>query len=130
MARIVSDGDTVRLDVEIASTRPQHEAGLMERADLDESAGMLFLFDEVQDPQSGFWMYRTRIPLDAAFMDADGRIVAIRSMTPCPHDDQDDCEKYIAGVPWHMALEVTGGFFARHGIEVGAVFHLDPPDSR
>ncbi|WP_444676938.1 hypothetical protein [Halomonas sp. E19] len=29
-------------------------------------------------------MYRTRIPLDIAFLDAEGRIAAKATMQPCP----------------------------------------------
>jgi len=28
---------------------------------------MLFVYDSTQPPDAGFWMYRTRIPLDIAF---------------------------------------------------------------
>jgi hypothetical protein len=31
-------------------------------------AGMLFVYDSTQPGNAGFWMYRTRIPLDIAFV--------------------------------------------------------------
>ncbi|TFH86075.1 DUF192 domain-containing protein [Billgrantia azerbaijanica] len=91
----------------------------MERDALDEAAGMLFLYPDRQPPWSGFWMFRTRIPLDIAFLDASGRIAAIHAMQPCGSPDPGDCPATRAGVPFRAALEVNAGYFAARGIEVG-----------
>lgn len=116
---IETGADTFRVSVEIAETPTQREIGLMERMDLPEEEGMIFLSYEEQDSTAGFYMFRTRIPLDIAFLDRDGRIVAIRSMEPCPSPYASYCETYTAGVPYWGALEVNGGYFATRGIEVG-----------
>jgi len=65
-ARFVSHGDTVRLSLELAVSPEQRTMGLMERHHLPENAGMLFLYDSTQPPDAGYWMFRTRIPLDIA----------------------------------------------------------------
>lgn len=118
---VVIDGEkrTHRLHVEIARTARERAFGLMERETLAENAGMLFVYTQEQSPQGGFWMYRTRIPLDIAFLGADGEIRAIRSMTPCTSERAADCTSYTAGVPYRAALEVNAGYFEARGIDVG-----------
>jgi uncharacterized protein len=118
-ARIITASDTFRLRVEVAERDDQRAYGLMERVQLDDDAGMVFLYAREQPAQNGFWMWRTRIALDIAFFDADGRIVAILPMDPCPHADPRGCPSYPPGVPYHGALEVNRGVFARHGITMG-----------
>lgn len=117
---IVAEGERHRLEVELARTPSQRQQGLMNRDHLDADAGMLFLYTEAQSPQGGFWMYRTRIPLDIAFIDADGRIAALHTMQPCPSRNPYECPVTVAGVTYHAALEVNAGYFAARGIEAGA----------
>ncbi|NLC21771.1 MAG: DUF192 domain-containing protein, partial [Halomonadaceae bacterium] len=80
---ILSEGERHSLQVELAQTAAERRKGLMERDSLDPDAGMLFVYQTLQPPQSGFWMYRTRIPLDIAFIDDQGRIAALYTMQPC-----------------------------------------------
>ncbi|MGH8504161.1 MAG: DUF192 domain-containing protein [Gammaproteobacteria bacterium] len=110
---------TIPLAVEIAATADQRATGLMGRARLAPNAGMLFLYPGSQPPESGFWMYRTRIPLDIAFLETNGRIVAIDTMAPCASANPSRCPPYLAGVEYSGALEVNKGFYARHDVEVG-----------
>jgi uncharacterized protein len=123
--RIVTSTDTTRVHVEIAKSREQRTMGLMERTSLPDSAGMLFLFDRIEPETSGFWMFRTRIPLDIAFLDSTGRIVSIRQMQPCAATLISGCPSYESGVPYRAALEVNAGYFARRAITPGA--RLDLP---
>jgi uncharacterized protein len=111
--------DVVRLTVELASTADQRAYGLMERPSLPPAQGMLFTYPSPQDPRSGFWMYRTLIPLDIAFLDEDGEIVAIMEMEPCEAASSRLCPVYSPGVPYTAALEVNRGFFGRWGVAVG-----------
>ncbi|WP_346796185.1 DUF192 domain-containing protein [Halomonas sp. Bachu 37] len=108
-----------RLSVEVAETPAQRQRGLMERDHLDVDSGMLFLYDRQQSGRQGFWMYRTRIPLDIAFIDSDGRIVAIEQMPPCESLRPAQCPSYEPGEAYHSALEVNAGYFAERGINVG-----------
>lgn len=117
---IDADGERHWLEVELARTSAERQKGLMDRDHLAPDAGMLFLYDEAQPPEGGFWMYRTRIPLDIAFLDAEGRIAAKATMQPCPSPTPRDCPTTLAGVTYHAALEVNAGYFEAHGIEVGA----------
>lgn len=111
--------DTISLRVEMAETPAQQAHGLMERERLPADAGMLFTYDEPQPPDQGFWMFRTRIPLDIAFVGPEGEIRSIQAMSPCASPDPAWCPSYPAGVEFSAALEVNRGFFDAHGIEVG-----------
>jgi uncharacterized protein len=117
--RLATASDTITLVVELAISEEQKTVGLMERRSLPADAGMLFLYREQQPASGGFWMFRTRIPLDIAFLDSTGVIHAIVAMEPCASPFASGCPAYEAGVPYHGALEVNRGFFARRGIERG-----------
>jgi uncharacterized membrane protein (UPF0127 family) len=117
--RLLSGRDTLRLGLELAITPAQKTMGLMERRQLADNAGMLFVYDSLQPGDAGFWMYRTRIPLDIAFLDSAGVVRAVRSMTPCPTTIAQGCPAYTPDVPYRFALEVNAGFFARHEIAIG-----------
>jgi uncharacterized protein len=118
-ARIVTAQDTIHLRVEIAETAPQRSYGLMERAELPADAGMLFTYDELQPPNAGFWMFRTRIPLDIAYLGEDGEILTILQMDPCPSPAPQWCPAYEPGIAYRAALEVNRGYFQLHGIVPG-----------
>ena len=117
--RLAGAKDTVALHVELAVKPEQKSMGLMERRRLADDAGMLFVYDSTQPPDAGFWMYRTRIPLDIAFADSTGVIRSIRAMVPCPTEVAQGCPSYTPDVRYQYALEVNAGYFARHGIAVG-----------
>lgn len=123
--KIVTGSDTVRLFVEVARTTAQKTQGLMERPSLPDSTGMLFVYQEDQPADAGFWMFRTRISLDIAFADSAGAIVSIRTMEPCTARLAAGCPTYAPGAEYRYALEVNAGFFARHGVRVGSRLILD-----
>lgn len=116
---VETEQDTLRLSVEIAETPEQRRTGLMERRTLGTYEGMLFLYDEEQPASEAFYMFRTRIPLDVAFMDSLGEIVAIRHMEPCESAVAAACERYPPGQAYHVALEVNAGFMEQHGVGLG-----------
>jgi uncharacterized protein len=115
-----SEGERVEVEVEIADTRTEQARGLMERTELAEDAGMLFVLESEQSP--GFYMENTLIPLSIAFMDSEGRIVDIQDMQPL------DETSHPSAAPAQYALEVNQGFFAERGIEVGN--EVEIPDLR
>lgn len=106
-----------RLDAELASSAAQRRQGLMERDALGQDAGMLFVYPQLT--KSSFWMYRTRIALDIAFIDAQGRIAEIHTMQPCTSDSPQECPHTQPASAYRAALEVNAGYFARHGIKPG-----------
>ncbi len=121
-------GDSTRLLVEVARSPEQREYGLMGRPSLPDTSGMIFVFDSVQADTSGFWMWRTRIPLDIAFLDSAGVIRSIRTMEPCESWAPHGCPHYDPGVEYVRALEVNRGWFDRHGVQLGDSVRVDGED--
>jgi uncharacterized membrane protein (UPF0127 family) len=117
--RIVTKSDTLHLTVELARTRDEQTMGLMERTQLADSAGMVFLYDADQPATTAFWMFRTKIPLDIAFVDSMGVIGSIKHMTPCTTATAQNCPTYPADVAYRAALEVNAGWFAKHKVSLG-----------
>ncbi|MDQ4002491.1 MAG: DUF192 domain-containing protein [Actinomycetota bacterium] len=106
-----SGGQRVEVEVEIADDYAEHLRGLMERTELAENAGMLFVFDREQ--QLSFWMRNTLIPLSIAYIDAEEQIIDIQDMQPLDETSHPSAE------PAMYALEVNQGFFDEHGVGVG-----------
>lgn len=129
-ACLISDTQTIPITLEVARSADERSRGLMERTELAADAGMLFVYSTQRRADHGFWMYRTLIPLDIAYMDRNGIIGAIHQMTPCPSDRGRDCPTYPAGVPFYLALEMNHGFFESHGLKAGDRLSLEPSDCR
>jgi uncharacterized membrane protein (UPF0127 family) len=126
VVRIVSTaGDTTRWRVELAETPQQRTMGLMERQALPADAGMLFTYDEMQPADAGFWMYRTRIPLDIAYADSTGTVRVVLRMEACPTALASGCPTYPPNARYQYALEVNAGALAARGVTVGARILLD-----
>lgn len=118
--------DSTHVLVEVSDTDARRSYGLMERHALDPESGMIFTYGAGQPGTSGYWMFRTRIPLDIAFADSAGAIVKILPMLPCVSDlHAEACATYAPGAPYWSALEVNQGFFARHGIAEGDTVRLE-----
>jgi uncharacterized protein len=101
-----------RFTVEMATTSPQQQTGLMFRKTLAPNAGMLFDF-VTESPQS-FWMKNTLIPLDMVFIKANGTIVRIAAnTTPLSEDPVPSYE------PVRAVLEIPGGRAAELGMQPG-----------
>src|ERR1700719_186159 len=103
----------VPLTAEIADTPQASENGLMFRDSLPEDRGMLFIFE--QPEKASFWMKNTKIPLSIAYIDSACKILEIKSMNPLDETVVLSNSDQIA-----YALEVNQGWFARHGIAIGA----------
>lgn len=110
-------GEVTPVRVEVANTDTEQERGLMERTELAEDAGMLFVFGGQQ--QTPFTMRNTQLPLSIAFINAQGFIVDILDMQPL-----DETTPYASAAPYQYALEVNQGFFAQRRIEVGDFVEL------
>jgi uncharacterized membrane protein (UPF0127 family) len=101
-----------RFRVELATTPQERARGLMFREHLDDDAGMLFLFDQME--VQSFWMKNTKIPLDMIFLDEEGVIVGIvENAEPLTLTSRS------VGRPSRYVLEVNGGTSRRLGIEAG-----------
>ncbi len=99
------------LMAEYARTPSERERGLMERTDMPADHGMLFRFDDFR--RHCLWMKNTPLPLSAAFMNEEGRIVDIIDLEPL------STEIRCSGEPARYALEMNQGWFGKNGIDVG-----------
>ncbi len=109
-----------RFRVWVADTNEERQRGLMyvtaeEMAPLPDGTerGMWFIFPQDMSTRHGFWMRNTIIPLDIAFVRADGRIVTIHTMAPL------DERSYYPKAPYRYALEVNANVFSRLGVREG-----------
>lgn len=110
------DGTTIR--AEVALNILDQARGLMFRTELPPSAGMLFVF--MDEAERSFWMYRTKIPLDILWLNANHVIVEISADTPpCPGESRDDCPSFGGNTPAQFVLEIAAGQAAAHGLKVG-----------
>ncbi len=80
--------------------------------------GMLFVFNYDRGPNDGFWMKNVPIPLDIAFLAADGRIVSIRTMAPF------DTRTTHPSGDYRLALETRAGLFRRLGVKEGDTIQI------
>lgn len=117
----IKDGDlTLRnndsiiknVEIEVANTESKRQIGLMNRSQMDENKGMLFVFDE--DNSTGFWMKDTRIPLDIIFVGSDSTVINVQKNAK-PYDRTN----YPATAPYRYVLEVNGGSADKWGVEEG-----------
>lgn len=113
------DGTETRLPVEVIGAA-EFAIGLSGRTSL-EGRGMLFYWPD-GNSQSGFWMKGTHIPLDIAFVDRDLEVIAILQM------EAESLEIHRPDAPYLAAVEAPLGWYAAHGIEVGArvTWEFDP----
>ena len=100
------------LITEIACDSDSRTLGLMNRDQLPEDHGMLFIFPSEQ--RLRFWMKNTRIPLSIAFLSGAGEVLQIEDMKPF------DQRLTVADKRGRHALEVNQGWFGRHRLGVGS----------
>lgn len=104
-------GARVDLSAEIARTAQEQERGFMERKNIPEGTGMIFVY--TADQRMHFWMKNTPHPLSIAYIDSSGTIREIYDMVPF------NTETVSSVRSLRYALEVPAGWFERAGIGVG-----------
>lgn len=104
--------------VEVARTPAQTQRGLMYRRELDQDAGMLFLFPRAR--HQTFWMRNTYLPLDMIFITSEMRVLGVvENATP-----ETDDARQVDGVS-QFVLEVNAGFAREHGIGPGTLVRFE-----
>ncbi len=107
-------GRVINFKIWTADNPGRQEQGLMYVRDLDERAGMLFVFSTTE--RVSMWMKNTYLPLDMLFIDDKGRITYIAARaTPFSLDT------ITAPLPTHEVLELKGGICEQLGINVGDI---------
>jgi uncharacterized protein len=102
------------LVTELALTPEQLHTGMMFRTNMEENAGMLFVFGGPF--QASFWMKNTELPLSAAYIDPEGTIVELHDLQP------ENTNPVTAGANnVQYVLEVNQGWFLRHHIGPGVL---------
>lgn len=104
-------GKKVSINVELASTEVQKMRGFMQRRNIPEGTGMIFLYDV--DTKMRFWMKDTPSPLSIAFISSSGVIKEIKDMSPY------SLETVSSTLSVRYALEVPQGMLARLHLAVG-----------
>ncbi len=118
-------------ELELALDPPTRYLGLGQRGSVAPDGGMLFVFPD--SSPLGFVMRDCPIPLDVAFLDESGRIVALHAMQPEPPRAPDESPLayerrlpiYPSGRPARFAIETAGGRLAELGARVGELAVFD-----
>ncbi|MBI4716886.1 MAG: DUF192 domain-containing protein [Planctomycetes bacterium] len=118
---------TVRMEIKgqpfelwVADEAPEQLRGLMfitaeQMAPLPDGTerGMIFIFDH--SVRDSFWMKNTIIPLDIAYVAADGSVVSNYTMIAL--DDRHN--QYPPAAPYRFAIEVNAERFKALGLKPG-----------
>ena len=105
------DGTEFTVAAEIAEKAEDRNHGFMERKNIPDGTGMLFVFEK--DQILSFWMKNTPHPLSIAYIDSKGKIRDIYDMTPY------SLSSIISTVSVRYALEVPQGWYKKNGITEG-----------
>lgn len=112
LQRVRLSAGMYQIDAQVAAAPLERQIGLMYRKEMPQQEGMLFVFEQAS-PQC-FWMKNTILPLTAAFVADDGRIVNLEDMKPQTTDNHCSTE------PVRYVLEMNQGWFAKKNIKKGA----------
>lgn len=99
--------------LEIADEAQERATGLMNRTELCNECGMLFVFENENVQE--FWMKDTPLPLDIIFIDSDWTVVKISENTK-PNQTE---ERYHSKYKVKYVLEVNAGYTKGNNIDVG-----------
>lgn len=113
-----ASGQTVVINAELAKTEEEQMYGFMNRKNIPDGTGMLFIFKD--DRIASFWMKNTPTPLSIAYIDYSGKIKDIFDMTPF------SLATIVSTGYVRYALEVPQGWFEKNGIKVGDYLDLSP----
>ena len=106
------DGRIFRL--EVARTPAERARGLMNRESLAQDSAMLFIFQE--EAYRSFWMKNTLIPLDILYLDSNGVVVDVQTMTPQVGAPDSELTVYPSAAPARYAIEMNAGLAQKFGI--------------
>jgi len=116
-----------RFDVWIADSSSERERGLMmvtqeQMAPISDGVdrGMIFVFDH--DERGSFWMKDTIIPLDIAYLAADGTVVTTYTMAPL----DTRYNQYAPTKPYRYVIEVNANRWNDLGVRVGDKVDIPP----
>ncbi len=127
--RVMLGGEAFEL--ELALDPHSRFRGLSGRGVVPADGGMLFVHSR---PRPAVMVMRhCPVPIDVAFLDGQGRVLSLFSMTPETPRRADESEReyearlprYPSGWPVQFAIELAGGRLSELGIEVGQRLDFD-----
>ncbi len=99
----------------IARSLEEQKQGLSGQPHMAADVGMLFVYDTPR--VQNFWMVDMRFPLDIIWIN-QGKIIGVAEQVPPPQENE-PIARVSSGQPADMVLEVNGGFFAAHQLQIG-----------
>jgi len=107
----------------IMDTEPKRQEGMMFLKDpnVKDDQGMLFVFQDMQGPNNGFWMHNTILPLDIIYIDASGKVLNVQKGQPFDETSLPAKGDYV------YTLELKQGQTHKLGIKEGTT--VDIPKS-
>lgn len=119
---ILGANESVKVNVELADSESERQAGLSFKKYLGDYDGMLFVFNT--ETNAPFWMKDMQIPIDMIFFDSQGFIVDIKeAQAPCTATY---CPSITSKKSYMYVLEVNSGFVEKNNIseEGSLVLHI------
>lgn len=108
------------IDIEIADNANKRARGLMDRSEMADNQGMLFIFGDDEVRKHTFYMKNTRIPLDIMYFDRDSVLINIaRNAKPGADSELAGGTVAAAKEDSKFVVEVNGGLAEKWGIEEG-----------
>lgn len=104
-------GQTVRID--IADNDPERARGLGGRAGLEDTEGMLFIFEN--EGMHSFWMKDMRFSIDMVWLDSDKRIIYIEENVSPETFPQSFGPSELS----RFVIELPAGWIKSHNVRVG-----------
>lgn len=120
---IVDNEEVAKLSLETAKTPQERAIGLMNRTELGEDEGMIFIYGESRE--RSFWMKNTYIPLDMIFLTAERTVRTIKQADPEPNVSDEDLKTYTSEGPAKYVIETNQNFTDEKGIEEGTKVKLE-----
>lgn len=116
-----------RYEMEVAATASARELGMGGRAQFLPKTGMIFVHPT--EGNRSYWMKGCLFDIDLAYLDDDGRIVALHEMKREPPRHQRETlkaykarlKKHFSSKPARYALEFPPGTIKRLNFQVGQV---------
>lgn len=118
LIKIKSNNEEIYFNVEIANTENQRIKGLMNRDDIKNNEGMLFIFPS--EHKVNMWMKDTYIPLDIIFISKNKYIVDIIKNTK-PESKTILQSKFVA----KYVLEIKAGLVEFLNINIGDIVSFE-----
>lgn len=114
---------SVSITCEIASTPKELSEGLMNRQDLPEDKGMLFIYEIPQN--LSFWMKNTFVSLDIIFLDEEEIVINVESADIEPGVPDNELKRYNSTSPAQFVVEISQGLSTLYGIDEGTPANIE-----